>query len=222
MLDNGQAIAYDILIGADGMTGISSLHAGNAVRPRAFGVETSIATDQLVRRPEGITLDIGYLPNGYVWIFPKGQYTDIGLACSYNREIDYVGILKRYISEKFYDGLKYKIKGAFLPYGRHSAKVVHKKSNMLLVGDAAGFIDCVTGDGLYFAVSSGIIAADTILANDSGGVKNPCVCYQKNCIEIIDLVNHSARFMSFFYRNRELLLKVLKGHSRPLAFICDH
>jgi flavin-dependent dehydrogenase len=33
---------------------------------------------------------------------------------------------------------------------------------MLLIGDAAGFVSPVGGDGIYFSISSGKIAADTV------------------------------------------------------------
>lgn len=222
VLSNGDRFGYDILIGADGIMGISSKHAGNASLPMAFGVETSIPTNQLIQLPQEITLDVGYLPNGYVWIFPKGINTTIGLACSFKNDIDYVGLLKKYITNKCYGNPRYRIKGAFLPYGKHSAKVAHENSKLLLVGDAAGLTDCVTGEGIYFAIKSGIIAANTIIENYPKHIMHICDCYEKNCREMIDLVNQSERFMSFFYKNKKMILKVIKGHSRSLAFICDH
>lgn len=222
LLSNGEQFSYDILIGADGAMGISSKCAGNVALPMAFGVEVSIPTNQLFQQPQGITLDVGYLPDGYVWIFPKGLNTTIGLACSFKREIDYVGLLRQYISNKCCTNYQYRIQGAFLPYGKHRAKVTYKHSNLLLIGDAAGLTDCVTGEGVYFAIKSGMIAADTIIENYPKHIMHICDCYERNCSELIDLVNRSNRFMSFFYKNKRILLKILKGHSHPLAFICDH
>ena len=116
----------------------------------------------------------------------------------------------------------YTIKGAFLPYGKHSAKITQEQSKLLLVGDAACLTDCVTGEGIYFAIKSGMIAADTIIENYPSHTARICDCYEKNCSELINLVNRSHRFMSFFYKNKSLMLKIIEGHSRPLAFICDH
>lgn len=222
VLDTNDKIGYDVLVGADGIRGISSKYVGNTTSPRAFGIETSIPTSRLVPYPQGITLDIGYLPDGYIWTFPKGPNTTIGLACSYRRDIDYVGILKKYISSKYGDDLEYKIAGSFLPYGKHKARITHKRTNLLLIGDAAGYIDCVTGEGIYFAVRSGIIAANTIIENYSNNCDRIISCYEKNCGPIVTLVNRSARFVTFFYKNRPAMLKIVKGHSRPLAYICDH
>jgi len=222
LLNNGESITYDVLIGADGLMGVSSRYAGNVSIAKAFGVEVSVPTNQFIQTPQGITLDVGYLPDGYVWIFPKGLNTTIGLACSFKKDIDYANILRDYVSSKCHPELQYKIRGSFLPYGRHNIKITHSHAKLLLIGDAAGYTDCVTGEGIYFAIKSGVIAADTIIANYSRNLSNICSCYEKNCHTIVDLVNRSAQFMSFFYRNRELILKILKGHSRPLAFVCDH
>lgn len=222
LLSSGKRFSYEVLVGADGATGISSKCVGNSAFPRAFGIEASIPTSQLVQQPQGITLDVGYLPDGYVWIFPKGQNTTIGLACSFRKEIDYIDILKKYIMSKCNANTQYTIKGAFLPYGKHSAKITQEQSKLLLVGDAACLTDCVTGEGIYFAIKSGMIAADTIIENYPNHTARIFDCYEKNCSELINLVNRSHRFMSFFYKNKSLMLKIIKGHSRPLAFICDH
>lgn len=222
LLSSGERFCYEVLIGADGAMGLSSKYVGNVTLPMAFGIEASIPTNQLVQQPWEITLDVGYLPDGYVWIFPKGINTTIGLACSFRREIDYVGILKRYISCKCHSNPQYIIKGAFLPYGKHNSKISQQQSKLLLVGDAAGLIDCVTGEGIYFAIRSGMIAADTIIGNYPNDITHICECYEKNCSELINLVNRSERFMSFFYKNKSIMLKIIKGHSHPLSFICDH
>ena len=222
VLNTGNKIGYDILIGADGIMGISSKYVGNTTTSRAFGIETSIPTDCLVQYSQGITLDVGYLPDGYIWTFPKGLNTTIGLACSFRRDIDYVRILKKYISNKCSDSLRGKITGSFLPYGMHRAKITHKCANLLLIGDAAGYIDCVTGEGIYFAVRSGIIAANAIIKNYSNNFDQIIPCYEKDCRSIIKLVNRSARFIALFYKHRATMLKIINGHSRPLAYICDH
>lgn len=222
LLSSGEQLSYDVLIGADGAMGISSRFIGNVTLPMAFGIEASIPTNQLVQQPQAITLDVGYLPDGYVWIFPKGLNTTIGLACSFKRNIDYVGVLKRYILNRCRVNPQYNIKGAFLPYGKHNAKITQKQSKLLLVGDAAGFTDCVTGEGVYFAIKSGMIAADTIIESYPRHITRICDCYEKNCSELINLVNRSKRFMSFFFKNKSIMLKIIKGHSHPLAFICDH
>lgn len=222
LLDNGDRVAFKYLIGADGAKGISAKHVGNGNRLMALGIETNLAADVIKYHSYTIKLDVGYLPDGYVWTFPKGDLVTIGLACTQNREIDYVAILKKYLKEIYgYNG-PVNIKGAFLPYGKHSATIVNKDYNFFLVGDAAGFVDCVTGEGIYFAIKSGILAARSIIEYNSQKSDEAITSYEKNCLEIVNLVNGSAKCMSYFYKYKHLILSIIKGHSRPIAFICDN
>ena len=53
------------------------------------------------------------------------------------------------------------IKGAFVSFGNFVREPV--KNNVLLVGDAAGLVDAMTGEGIYFAVESGWQASLAII-----------------------------------------------------------
>ena len=53
------------------------------------------------------------------------------------------------------------IKGAFVSFGNFVRKPV--KNNVLLVGDAAGLVDAMTGEGIYFAIESGRRASLAII-----------------------------------------------------------
>ena len=88
LLSSGERFSYDILIGADGAMGVSSKFVGNITSPMAFGIEASIPTTKLIQQSQEITLDVGYMPDGYVWIFPKGLNTTIGLACSFRKDME--------------------------------------------------------------------------------------------------------------------------------------
>lgn len=221
-LSNGEQISYGILVGADGVKGFTSNFVGNNDLPMAFGVEVSIPTNSLVQGLQAIILDIGYLPNGYVWIFPKGVNTTIGLACSYRKNIDYVGLLKKYISDRTYVGIEYEVKGAFLPYGEHRSKIIQKDSKLFLVGDAAGLTDCITGEGLYFAIKSGILVANAIIDNNLKNIDSICKEYKKECGELISLINRSNKIMNLFYRTKPLALEILRKQPNLASFICDH
>src|SRR6056297_41790 len=54
-------------------------------------------------------------------------------------------------------GQEAKIKGHFLPFGE--AKPRPGRANVLLAGDAAGFVDPITGEGIGHAIHSGELAA---------------------------------------------------------------
>jgi len=76
------------------------------------------------------------------------------------RDLSIYARYKRYFESQGITDIN-SIKGAFVSYGNFVRKPI--KDNVLLVGDAAGFIDAMTGEGIYFAVESGRQAALTII-----------------------------------------------------------
>lgn len=105
---------------------------------------------------------------GYGWVFPKKEILNIGFG-GYNRTIksikikeiweDYINLLKK-------DGYFPKeqetppVKGAPLPLdGPIGATTM---DNTLLVGDSAGMVSPLSGEGIYYGMHAGKIAIDTI------------------------------------------------------------
>jgi digeranylgeranylglycerophospholipid reductase len=105
---------------------------------------------------------------GYGWVFPKKEILNIGFG-GYNRTIksikikeiweDYINLLKK-------DGYFPKdqdtppVKGAPLPLnGPIKATTM---DYTLLVGDSAGMVSPLSGEGIYYGMHAGKIAADTI------------------------------------------------------------
>ena len=84
------------------------------------------------------------------------------------------------------------IRGAFIPYKDFMNKPANE--NVFYTGDAAGFVEPVTGEGIYFAILSGILCARTILSNKKQKAKE----YVKECNE--NIISHlkQASFYSRF------------------------
>jgi flavin-dependent dehydrogenase len=59
------------------------------------------------------------------------------------------------------------IRGHYFPFGKFLNKPGHK--NILIVGDAAGLVEPITGEGVSFAMQSGKFAAEAILSAHSAG-----------------------------------------------------
>jgi len=114
---------------------------------------------------EGI--DIQFLPalEGYIWVFPRCGHLSVGI-CGKGEP---AGSLRRrleiYMAEK---GLP--VKGStFYSHLLPCLATPAWKSNRvagngwLAVGDAAGLVDPITGEGLYYALRSADLAARTLL-----------------------------------------------------------
>ena len=108
---------------------------------------------------------------GYGWVFPKKEHVNIGIT-HFKQTLDqqkrkmnikdtyksYLEILKK--DKVIPDNLKKeKMKGAALPT-RPLEKTYSDR--LIICGDAAGFANPVTGEGIYHAMASGEIAAEVI------------------------------------------------------------
>jgi len=201
-------IHFDYVVAADGAKGISSKILDKKIN-YAFGMETDIETIFCKGDKHHIDLDVSIAKDGYSWRFPKGDVTTLGFAFSFNQNINYHELRKKILPEKC------KIKGAFLPYGGR-VKVVANKNGMILVGDAAGFVDSITGEGTYYAIKSGEIAAYSLTT------KSPINEYIKRTKYICKEVNKAWHFISFFYKFRKIILRLIPKHKNFIAFLCDN
>jgi flavin-dependent dehydrogenase len=106
---------------------------------------------------------------GYGWIFPKQEYVNIGIAGQMLRTQN--GSIKT-MYEKFLHTLKVQekispsfettnIRGGIIPIKGVIPKT--QTNRVLLCGDAAGFTNALTGEGIYYAMVSGELAAKTLV-----------------------------------------------------------
>lgn len=154
------------LIGADGANGITARLAGLAGgRDQAVALEGNVPAgpEALARWENTLALDLGGIPGGYGWLFPKGDHLNVGvggwkyLASSFRPRLDrlarFYGVSPAAIEN---------LRGHHLPVRRPGAPVV--RGRIALVGDAAGLIDPLSGEGIYAAIRSGGMAAEHALA----------------------------------------------------------
>jgi geranylgeranyl reductase family protein len=114
-------------------------------------------------------IDIQFLPHleGYIWVFPRCGHLSVGIcgkgeaAGSLRRRLE-LYMSQHGISWKdatFYSHLLPSLDAASWRGNRVSGE------GWMAVGDAAGLVDPITGEGLYYAIRSGDLAARTILAD---------------------------------------------------------
>lgn len=113
-------------------------------------------------------IDIQFLPKleGYIWVFPRCGHLSVGI-CGKGEPAQSLRLrLERYMAEK---GISV-MDGAFYSHVLPSLETPAWKKNRvagegwLAVGDAAGLVDPITGEGLYYAVRSADLAAKALLS----------------------------------------------------------
>jgi flavin-dependent dehydrogenase len=106
-------------------------------------------------------MEFNIIPKGYLWIFPKKKHLCIGAYTSDYKSTNARQFLEDYLKYLgFNDYDPSTIKGHLIPhYG-----IYYKQPTMpcILVGDAAGFSDLWVGEGIFYAIKSGQIAAEII------------------------------------------------------------
>ena len=128
----------------------------------ALEYEVTMPQKQLDRFYGVARFDFGILPHGYAWAFPKRQHLSIGILSMVQREgelkrtiITYLDLLGcRDVAQIEHHGFVIPIRPRTGPFMKH---------RVLLVGDAAGFADPVTGEGISFALRSGQSAAQSLI-----------------------------------------------------------
>ncbi len=159
-----------ILIGADGMGGPTARTGGFYERWKpdqvVYAIESEIYVGENVIRDfigdaSYFDLYFGVSSAGYGWVFPKNDHLTVGVDCRLSRLRDGQELLNSFI--KRVHGLEMleipKPQAHLIPLGG-AAKVPTVRERMLLVGDSAGFAEPLLGEGIYFSIWGGQIAAD--------------------------------------------------------------
>lgn len=154
----------DYLVGADGANSVVN-RTFNIVNKDlyGFGVETNCPVSKSRIENYSMTFDFGGVPDGYLWIFPKAQHLCIG-AYTIKNKMKHINLyLSNYIESLGLSPESNRFKGHIIPF--YGIAYKQPEYPCILVGDAAGFGDYWTGEGIYYAVKSGIITAETILSS---------------------------------------------------------
>ena len=173
-LDRGPAIDADFVIGADGATSTTAASAGLVDPARVlwgFALRGYLATD--------VTLPVIALWNerprrgfpGYGWVFPGPEGANLGLglglgssrrdAYRAQRQLDAFRIHLQRIGLLEVDDAPTRVLGGWLKMGIVGTRPAG--GNVLLVGDAAGLVNPLQGEGIAQALASGHAAADAVI-----------------------------------------------------------
>lgn len=113
--------------------------------------------------------DFDFLPRlaGYIWVFPRRGHLSVGICGKGQPAALLRAQLEAYMRERGMATAGASFYSHVLPSLGEGAWRANRVAGegWLATGDAAGLVDPITGEGLYYAMRSGDLAADVILAD---------------------------------------------------------
>jgi geranylgeranyl reductase family protein len=225
IIKQGTDIDSEIIVGADGANSIIAKNTGLRKRGtekgvcilQEFEVDEKIMDDYF-KKSRHCYIHSGFKTiSGYGWVFPKKEHLNIGFGVirSYKKtpenKLNLIECYHKYITLLKEQGLIPKklketpIKGGALPT-RPLEKTYSDR--ILLVGDAAGFINPLSGEGIYYAMASGEIAARIIAEalekkrTTQEFLSKYEICWRKDFGKDIDLILKVVKRGSVEYAER--------------------
>src|SRR6188508_1021455 len=109
-----------------------------------------------------LCIELGTIPGGYGWVFPKGDHVNVGVGGWEAEGPRLRGHLAELCRRHGIDAdALQSVRGHRLPLRRSG--FVAARGRAILVGDAAGLVDPLTGDGMYEAFVSARLASAAVL-----------------------------------------------------------
>lgn len=166
LLAGGSPVSAPYLVGADGANGVvaGAVGLGDGI-VRNVALECNVPWGELDAGlyAETAWVELGTVPGGYGWVFPKGDHANLGVGGALEEGPRLRAHLERLARAHGVDpSLLEDVRGHRIPMRRLGTAA--GRGRVLLVGDAAGLVDPLSGDGIYEAFVSGRLAAEAILA----------------------------------------------------------
>ena len=213
---SGDSLEYGALIAADGANSWVRNRLGLHYGKRLFCLEILVRKEDFDFDGIGIYFD---LPNiVYAWVFPKRDGYCIGIGSKENAATDYKQVFSDYLKGIGVRHLEnYPLKGAFVPGGGFLKNPVYG-DELLLVGDAAGFADPLTGEGLYWSLYSGLQAAEAVLASGPSAGE-----YLRRIRPVQKNIRSVSRIMLLFHKPfYQFWLRNVKDYPHFVRYFSDH
>lgn len=205
-----ETLHADALIGADGAGSAVAKSCGRPAIKHASAIQErlTLPADAMAYYENRAELYLGddVSPDFYGWIFPKGDHVAVGTGCRpehANRSYAFLEGVKRRAGAKLAGSSRILLEGHPLPMERQR-KLVYGRT--LLVGDAAGMVAHTSGEGIYFSMAAGRMAAQTLMAH-FGDHRTPLERYEKTWQKrygaMFDFLEILERYSYRGNRNRE-------------------
>jgi geranylgeranyl reductase family protein len=212
------------VIGADGVNSVVATYVRPKYKPTevALAIEAPIpAKDKEIDNyiHDAIDIHFGLVRMGYGWLFPKRGHFSVGIA----------GLLSeiknpRKVFENFLKKLGFDIESR--PYTRYAHRIPAGgydretcSDRIILVGDAAGYVDTFYGEGIAYAILSAKIAAETMVTayEKDEFSRRELAKYKQECDETFgENLKYALEFSSLAHKYPNIFIKLLASNKSIL------
>jgi geranylgeranyl reductase family protein len=210
-----------ILAGADGIRGIvhRKLTSGSKIL-KILGYETEKRADgtESKKYDDVFGLDFGGTKKGYVWAFPKKDLISYGIGGPFSTAAAMKEYFKVYMNGKKEDCMA-ELKAQSIPVRTENTPICSYR--ILAVGDAACLGDGFSGEGIYNALGSSRIAAESIEHALKSSIYNFEDYHQKIVDEIYKDIKISLTFSRIFFSYPMFFYKLLKTNDKFFNLCCQ-
>jgi len=217
-----EIIKARFVIAADGALSPTAKLAGWTTETRmmcpALEYELEVTDEEFKKHKHSARFDIDAAPLGYGWLFPKKNHLSVGvgnfmktkknpkLREYYHKYLKFLDITNIISSEAH---------GFIIPISPRTDGFV--KQNVFLIGDAAGFADPVTAEGISNAIYSGKLCAKAIAESDLDLHKAEQLYSEKLEAKMLPELRTGVKLSKLFYENKTLRNMMLKKFGQHLA-----
>ena len=221
MTSKGKVIQGKFIIGADGVYSIirkkifflKEIDAKKWTNNLAITFQINIPRNQIKKETKiasiynSTSLFWDFVKYGYSWVFPDKDIIKIGIGGLQNKN-------KLPVLKLFYNFLSFleidkslirDIKGFSIPFGCYLLNPI--KKNFVLIGDAAGFVDPLIGEGIYYAHRSAELISYAILKNLQNGIAVETLYLDALNEDIFPQFNSALGLRNFIFTKLKFLPK---------------
>jgi geranylgeranyl reductase family protein len=216
-------VRSQLVVGADGAYGVVARELGMRTSIEYLtGIESEIVVpeEELTKWKSRAQIDLGGIPGGYAWVFPKRDHLSIGVGCHGSRARDLHAHYQKFLNSLNIGSYAIASSGSHLIPTCTKGKLVWQ-DKALLLGDAAGLADPLMGEGIHNAILSAQLAAPMIINSLANG-KVKLEDYQEAVDEKIMSELRIARVLSkFLIRFPHLAFGMFTQSEAVWKTVCD-
>lgn len=215
---SNQKIQAKFIIAADGALSPTAKLAGWEESRKmcpALEYEIKVPEEDFERLSTSARFDMDVIPFGYGWSFPKKNHLSVGVVNFFKtkKSIDLKTYYRDYLKMLgITEVLEEQAHGFIIPIIPRKDGFV--KHNVFLIGDAAGFADPLTAEGISNAIYSGKLAVRAIVESELDLEKAIQLYDEKLNKKLLPELRLGVKLAGFFYENKTLRNILLKKYGQ--------